>query len=105
MEGKRCPCGGTMTYCGRQTIHMNGSPLFMEYSTDFRTVDLYLCPTCRKMEFYAPVSREEETLEENAMRLYAKSSAEELRRLLADSDYPEDIHRAARRLLDQKTET
>ncbi len=101
-EEKRCSCGSVMTFSGRQTLHMNGSPFFMETSTRFAPVDVYVCPRCRKVEFYLPKCPEEESLEENAMRLYAKTPERELRALLADPDYPPEVHRGIRRLLEQR---
>lgn len=37
------------------------------------------------------------------MRLYATASEKELRAILADPDYPPDVHRGVRRLLEQRT--
>ena len=68
---RRCTCGGVMKFSGRQALHMNGSPFFLESSTEFTQVDVYVCPDCRKVEFYLPELPAEESLEENAMRLYA----------------------------------
>lgn len=99
---RRCTCGCVMKFSGRQALHMNGSPFFLEYSTEFTQVDVYVCPGCRKVEFYLPKLPAEETPEENAMRLYAKLSVRELRALLADPDYPPEVRRGIQRLLDQK---
>lgn len=100
---RRCTCGGVMKFSGRQALHMNGSPFFLESSTEFTQVDVYVCPDCRKVEFYLPELPAEESLEENAMRLYATASEKELRAILADPDYPPDVHRGVRRLLEQRT--
>ena len=100
---RRCTCGGVMKFSGRQALHMNGSPFFLESSTEFTRVDVYVCPDCRKLEFYLPELPAEESLEENAMRLYATASEKELRAILADPDYPPDVHRGVRRLLEQRT--
>ena len=51
---RRCTCGGVMKFSGRQALHMNGSPFFLESSTEFTQVDVYVCPDCRKVEFYLP---------------------------------------------------
>ena len=99
---KTCSCGAQMLYRGRQTIHMNGGRFLMEYSTNFQEVDLYVCPACKKMEFYAVEIAGQETDEERAMRTFAKASPAELRRLMEDTDYPPEIRAAFRRLLEQK---
>ena len=51
---RRCTCGGVMKFSGRQALHMNGSPFFLESSTEFTQVDVYVCPDCRKVEFTSP---------------------------------------------------
>ena len=99
---KICSCGAVMNICGRQTVHMNGKPCLMELSTNFRPVDLYLCPQCHRLAFFAPWENQSGDGQEQAMEFYQDFTTQQLREILVDDGYTAQIRAGVRELLQEK---
>ena len=65
MEGEKCiRCGGELVCLGREQLQMGKYGLLLGALDNLVSgaleVDIYCCKVCRKLEFYAAVTPEEE---------------------------------------------
>ena len=56
-------CGVEMEYIGREKFQLGEEIIYIRYTTDPKSMllELYRCPECGKVEFFAPRSRQAAT--------------------------------------------
>lgn len=98
-EEKRCVCSSMMRYQGRQLLYLR-KPGFLHFESyaGYAEVKVYICPQCRRVDFFFPtniVSTESSPITGNYRAYYRElhesDSTEELRVSLNNRYLPEYI--------------
>lgn len=110
-EKKICVCGSPMNYQGRQLIYMREPGyLHLQSFADYEEVELYICPKCRRGDFffprdiYGPVEQKGsiDFDEEYYRNQYEDDSESELRKRLSDPYVPGQVKEVIREILAER---
>ena len=105
-ETKRCSCGGAMRDLGKRQLNLADSILIGNSIFSFEAVRVYVCESCRKLEFYSlDRSVEPEVSEGSNDQLYdtyKDVSTSKLEKILEKDDYTDECKAVIRRILSER---
>lgn len=111
-QERTCVCGSPMRYQGRQLLYLREPGFFhFESYADYAEVELYICPQCRRGDFFFPadvISEKVEYSEANSRAFYREQyqneSTENLHKLLKSPYLPTVLKETVREILDERSE-
>lgn len=110
-QEKTCVCGSPMRYQGHQLLYLREPGFFhFESYADYAEVELYICPQCRRGDFFFPtdvISEKVEYSEVNSRAFYREQyqneSTENLRKVLGNPYLPWNLKETVREILDERS--
>lgn len=108
MEDKKlCSCGGNMRYLGKKFINISDTRIIMNNSMlSFEAVQMYICESCKKLEFYSlerqTESPESESYEQRIYNTYKDTATAKLEKILEKDSFTDECKAVIRRILAER---
>lgn len=105
-EIKICSCGGAMRDLGKRQLNLADSILIGNSIFSFEAVQVYICESCKKLEFYSLNKLNEpeppESRNDQLYDTYKDVSTSKLEKILEKDDYTDDCKAVIRRILSER---
>lgn len=102
-EPKKCTCGAQMKSRGVKYLVMSNARLFVVAAQVTEKVEMFVCPECRRVDFYW---MENDLLDEdNEQRfydMYKNEPADKLRKILDNGSYTDECKAVIRKILSER---
>lgn len=104
-EVKKCTCGAEMKSRGIRYLVMCSTRIFVAAAQVPEEVEMFVCPECRRMEFYW---MENDLLDEDVdpkqrlYDMYKNEPADKLRKMLDNSSYTDECKSVIRKILSER---
>lgn len=102
-EAKLCSCGGNMRDLGKKYLNIADTLIAGNSVFNFRAVEMYVCESCNKLEFYSlDKSAEPESTDDSLYDTYKDLPTAKLERILEKDGYTEECKSVIRRILSER---
>lgn len=103
-KAKICTCGETMKSRGIKYLSISDSRLFAGAMIMQEDVEVFVCPNCRRLEFYAvePYVQDTQSAEQKLYELYKTESDDKLNKMLQSGKYTDECKAVIRKILSER---
>ncbi len=104
-EAKKCTCGAEMKSRGVKYLCLATTRFMVSASAIPEQVEMFVCPECRRMEFYwmeDDLLDEEVDEKQRLYDMYKNEPADKLRKILDNGSYTDECKSVIRRILSER---
>lgn len=102
-EPKKCTCGAEMKSRGVRYLIMSNTRLFVVAAAVPEKVEMFVCPECRRVDFYwMENDMLDEDNEQRFYDMYKNEPADKLRKILDNSSYTDECKSVIRKILSER---
>lgn len=101
-EAKICSCGATMKSLGVKYLSISNTRVLAGSVWMQEDVEVFLCPECRRLEFYSLEQRiGESENEQNLYEMYKNESPDKLRKMLDSRNVTDECKTVIKKILSE----
>ena len=104
-EPKKCTCGAEMKSRGVNYLVMSSTRIFVAAAQVPEKVEMFVCPECRRVDFYwmeNDMLDEEVDSKQRLYDMYKSEPADKLRKILDNGSYTDECRAVIKKILSER---